>query len=398
MAGVTTTAPAPPQGALRVGAALAVLTLATFAAVTAETLPVGLLPMIAADLSTSESRVGLLVSAYAVVVAVASLPLTALLARWPRRWALTALLAAYAVGNAVFAGTDSYAVAVAARLLAGLAHAGFFSVAVGAAVSLVPPERAGRATAWVFGGTTLAFAAGVPAGTALGTAVGWRWAFAGIAAVLLLLGVLAATLLPASPPPAAAAPAPVRQVLRRRPVVLVAVTTAVLMLGHYTVFTYITPIVTAAGVDPAHVSLVLLGYGTAGVLGLALAGALVDRFPRPALLVAVALTVATLGVMAAPGSTAVLVVAVVLWGVAFGSLPTLLQAAARRAAPDAGDAAPGLTNATFNVGIAGGGVLGARALLVTEPSALALVGAALAAVALLLVVATPALTSSRRPA
>jgi len=366
-----------------------VLTLATFAAVTAETLPVGLLSMIATDLSTSESRVGLLVSAYAVVVAVASLPLTALLARWPRRWALTGLLVTYAVGNAVFAATDSYAVAVGARLLAGLAHAGFFSVAVGAAVSLVPPERAGRATAWVFGGTTLAFAAGVPAGTALGTVAGWRWAFAGVAAVLLLLGVLAAALLPASPPPSAAAPAPLRQVLRRRPEVLVAATTAVLMLGHYTAFTYISPIVTAAGIGEGHVSLVLLGYGVAGALGLALAGALVDRLPRPALVGAVVLTAATLGVIGAPGTTAVLVVAVVLWGVAFGSLPTLLQAAARRAAPDAGDAAPGLTNAMFNVGIAGGGLVGARALLVTEPAALAVTGAALAVVALVLVLLTP---------
>lgn len=396
MARVTTLTLAPPQGGLRVGAALAVLTLATFAAVTAETLPVGLLPMIAADLSTSESRVGLLVSAYAVVVAVASLPLTALLARWPRRWALTGLLVTYAVGNAVFAATDDYSVAVLARLLAGLAHAGFFSVAVGAAVSLVPADRAGRATACVFGGTTLAFAAGVPAGTALGTAVGWRWAFAGLAGVLLLLGVLAAALLPASPPPAAAAPAPLRQVLRRRSVQLVAATTALLMLGHYTAFTYVTPIVTAAGIDPAHVSLVLLAYGTAGVVGLALAGALVDRVPRPMLLVAVTLTAATLAVISAPGSTAVLVAAVVLWGAAFGSLPTLLQAAARRAAPDAGDAAPGLTNAMFNVGIAGGGVLGAQLLLAAEPPTLAVTGAVLAAAAVVLVLLTPARDAGTR--
>jgi hypothetical protein len=92
------------------------------------------------------------------------------------------------------------------------------------------------------------------------------------------------------------------------------------------------------------------------------------------------------------------VVAVVLWGVAFGSLPTLLQAAARRAAPDAGDAAPGLTNAMFNVGIAGGGLLGARLLLVAAPSTLALTGAALAAAALVLVLvpAVAALTSVRR--
>jgi predicted MFS family arabinose efflux permease len=390
MARVTTAAPptvsAPPRGGARVTIAVAVLTLATFAAVTAETLPVGLLPVIARDLGTSETRVGLLVSAYAVVVATASLPLTALLGRWPRRRALTALLLAYAAGNAVFAVTDEYWVALAARLLAGLAHAGFFSVALGAAVSLVPPDRAARVTAWVFTGVTLAFTAGVPAGTALGTAVGWRWAFVGIAAVLLTLAGLAAALLPPAPPPAAGDPAPLRQVLRRRPVVLVAVVSVVVTLGHYTAFTYVSPVLRAAGVGEGSVSLVLFGYGAAGALGLLLAGALADRFPRPALAGVVALVAASLGAVGALGSsTGPTVVATVVWGVAFGALPALLQTAARRAAPDAGDAMPGLSNATTNVGIAGGGALGG--LLVADPSLLALTGAALAALALVLVLA-----------
>ena len=385
---MTTTAPAPPHGGSRVAAAVAVLTLATFAAVTAETLPVGLLPMIAADLDTTESRVGLLVSAYAVVVAVASLPLTALIARWPRRRALVVLLVVYAVGNAVFAATGEYWVAVGARLLAGLAHAGFFSVAIGAAVSLVPPARAGRVTSVVFAGVTLAFAGGVPAGTALGTAVGWRWAVAGIAGVLLLLAGLAALLLPAAPPPAAAEPAPVREVLRRRPVLLIAAVSVLLTLGHYTAFTYVSPVLRDAGVGETHVSLVLFGYGAAGALGLVVAGALADRIPRPALVGAAALVVATLAVIGGAGTaTALVVVTVVAWGVAFGAQPTLLQTAARRASPDAGDFAPGLTNATTNVGIAGGGVLGG--LLVADTSALVFTGAALAAAALVLVLLTP---------
>ena len=274
---------AAPAGGARVAAALAVLTTATFAAVTAEMLPVGLLPMIARDLSSTESRVGLLVSAYAVVVAAASLPLTALLARWPRRWALTGRPVTYAVGNAVFAATGVYGVALAARVLAGLAHAGFFSVAVGAAVSLVPPARAGRTTALVFVGVTIAFTVGVPAGTALGEAVGWRWAFTGIAAVLLALAVLAAVLLPAAPPPAATGPVPLRRVLRRGPVLLVAVLTVVVTLGHYTAFTYVSPILRSAGIGDSSVSLVLFGFGAAGAAGLALAGMLADRRPRLAL-------------------------------------------------------------------------------------------------------------------
>ncbi|SHF96187.1 MFS transporter [Geodermatophilus nigrescens] len=378
-----TTAPARPDGGARVPVALGVLTLAVFAAVTAEMMPVGLLPMIARDLGTGEDRVGLLVSAYAVVVAAASLPLTALLARWSRRRALTGLLVTYAVGNAVFAATSDYGVAVVARVLAGLAHAGFFSVAVGAAVALVPAARAGRATALVLAGVTVAFTAGVPAGTALGTAVGWRWAFAGIAAVLLALAVLAATLLPAAPPPAATSPAPLRQVLRRRPVQLAAALTVVVMLGHYTAFTYVSPVLRAAGVGEGGVSLVLFGYGAAGAVGLALAGVLADRFPRRALAVTVAVLVLALGVIGVLGSSAaVTVVATVVWGVAYGALPTLTQTAARNAAPDAGDAAPGLTNATTNVGIAGGGVIGG--LLVADAGALVLTAAALAAAGLAL--------------
>lgn len=392
---VATAPPTPPHTSARVGAAIVVLTLATFAAVTAETLPVGLLPMIARGLSTDESRVGLLVSAYAVVVAVMSLPLTALLARWSRRPALAVLLVAYAVGNAAFATTSSYGVAVAARLLAGLAHAGFFSVAIGAAVSLVPPERAGRVTAWLFGGVTLAFTAGVPAGTALGTAVGWRWAFASVAVLLLLLAGLAVALLPASAPPSASAPVPMRTVLRRQPVLLIAVVTVVLTLGHYTAFTYIAPILRAAGIGENDVSVVLFGYGIAGVVGLTLAGTFADRRPRAALVgvpVLVALSLVVIGLAGASG--VLVVVATVLWGVAFGAQPTLLQVAARRAAPDAGDAAPGLSNATTNVGIAGGGLIGGRELLAADPSTVALTGAALAVVALVLILLAPGRPSS----
>jgi predicted MFS family arabinose efflux permease len=141
---------------------------------------------------------------------------------------------------------------------------------------------------------------------------------------------------------------------------------------------------------------VLFGYGAAGALGLALAGAPADRLPRRALAGTVLLIAAPLGLVGTASPPAVpTAVATVVWGVAFGALPTLLQTAARRAAPDAGDAMPGLSNATTNVGIAGGGVLGGRGLLVATPPALALTGAALAAVALVLVLVGPARRAPR---
>jgi len=103
---------------------LSVLAAAVFAAITTEVLPVGLLPIISRDLGTSDSRVGLLVSAYAVVVALGSIPLTAVMVRWPRKQVLSGLLVIYAISNALLAGTDQFSVALMARLVGGLAHAG----------------------------------------------------------------------------------------------------------------------------------------------------------------------------------------------------------------------------------------------------------------------------------
>lgn len=371
---------------------LLVLAASVFAAICTEVLPVGLLPQISHDLGASESRVGLLVSAYAVVVALGSIPLTALAARWPRRQVLCTLLGLYALSNAVLAGTSNYWVALGSRLLGGLAHAGFFSVVIAAAVSVVAPARAGKAVAVVMSGNAAALALGVPLGTAVGTAIGWRFAFVGAAAVMVLLAVLTVLVLPgAQPAPAASAQTPVLVVARQPAMLTVAAVTVVLMLGHYTLYTYVSPLLRYAHVRAGAVSLVLFGYGIAGILGLVLASRSADRDPRRGLQVAAAVTMGcllTLGFVHA--STFSTVVFVVVWGMAFGSLPTLIQSVALRAVPHAQDAAPAVVNATFNVGIAGGALIGARELLVASPSVLAFTAAGLAAASLLLLGRRPA--------
>ena len=172
-------------------------------------------------------------------------------------------------------------------------------------------------------------------------------------------------------------------------------TPVVALLGQFTLWTYVSPLPLDAGVCQAGVGLVLLGYGVAGVLGLLAAGAVVDRHPDGATAVATASTALSLGAiglagLVGPGGTpAVTVVAVVGWGAAFGALPTLLQTAVLRASPGSLDAAPAVVNATFNVGIAGGALLGAQLLVVSTPPLLALVGAVCAASALLLLPRDP---------
>jgi predicted MFS family arabinose efflux permease len=366
-------------------ALLVLLAAATCAAVTTEMLPVGLLPAISAGLRVSESQVGLLVSGYAAVVAVGSIPMAALLERLPRRPVLAVLLAAYGISNAVFAASSSYGLALAARLVAGLAHAAFFAVVVSAAVALVPRARAGRAVAIVMSGTTVALAAGVPAGTALGTAFGWRWVFAGAAILLLLLAAAAARFLPDTPPPAPGHQT-VLASLRQPRLLLIAAVIALLMLGHFTAYTYISPLLLHAGVTTAAVSAVLLGYGTAGLLGLTLAGSVADRYPRPALCLTIAVMAACLAGLGLGLDRTVLptVVIVVIWGITYGTVPTLTQSAALAAVPAAPDAGPAVVNAMSNVGISGGALIGARELAAGPVSVLPLTGAGLALAALVL--------------
>lgn len=369
---------------------LSVMAATVFIAITTEVLPVGLLPVIGRDLGTSDSRTGLLVSAYALVVALGSIPLTALIVRWPRRRMLIGLLLLYAVSNALTAAAGDYWVALGARLLGGLAHAGFFSAVFAAAVAIAPVHRSGRATAIVASGTGLGLACGVPLGTALGTAVGWRWAFIACAGAMLILAALTAAVMPTGvTAPADTAGTPIMTAIRGRAPIMVAVMIVVLTLGHYTAYTYISPLLLHDRIGATAISVVLAGYGVAGIAGLVLAGAIVDRRPRGALYAAIVLTAACLlaaGLIHQPiGATVV----VAFWGLAFGMLPTLTQTVALRALPHSPDAAPAVVNSAFNTGIAGGALIGARELLVATPWTLALTGAALAAASLVALAAIP---------
>jgi DHA1 family inner membrane transport protein len=385
------TQPSPPDPVARQTAAdrplpvalLLLLAATTCAAVTTEMLPVGLLPSISQGLHVSESQVGLLVSGYAAVVAVASIPMAAALQRLPRRPVLAVLLAAYGVSNAVFAASNSYGLALAARLVAGLAHAAFFAVVVSAAVALVPRARVGRAVGVVLSGTTLALAAGVPAGTALGTVLGWRWVFAGAAVLLLVLAAAVARLLPDTPP-ADAGGQTVLAALRQPRLLLTGAVIALFMIGHFTAYTYISPLLLSAGVATAGVSAVLLGYGAAGLVGLTVAGSVADRRPRGALSVTMGLMAACLAGLWLGRATAPTVIIVVSWGMAYGAVPTLAQSCALAAVPAAPDAAPAVVNAMTNVGISGGALIGARELAAGPVPALALTGAVLVAAALVL--------------
>jgi MFS transporter, DHA1 family, inner membrane transport protein len=362
---------------------LVLLSAGVFLAVCTEMLPVGLLPEIGHGLGVSQSATGLLVSLYAVLATVTTVPIAAFVERWPRRTVLAVLLGAYTVSNLLFAASPGYAVAIVARTIGGLAHAGFFAVAVAAAVSLVDPGRAGRAIALVGVGNALALVFGVPLGTFLGTAVGWRWAFVALAAALVLLAVAFLRVLPVQPPARESGRTSVLAGVRQPAVLVMAVVITLLALGHFTLYTYISPLLLHDGVSDVHVGAVLFGYGCGGLLGLAAASALVDRRPSAALAVDTVLMILSLVLAATISSTVGIIVVVVLWGAAFGAFPALTQTVMLRAAGDATGAATALVNATTNLGIAGGALLGSQLLGVVAIPALGWVGGGLVTASLL---------------
>ncbi|HWM03985.1 MAG TPA: MFS transporter, partial [Actinophytocola sp.] len=171
---------------------LYLLAMAVFAMGTSEFMLAGLAPDIAADLGVSVGTAGTPTSAFAIGMVVGA-PLVAALARsWPRRAGLLGFILAFAAAHAVAAGTTSFAVLFATRLVAALANAGFLAVALTAAATLVTPDKKGRALAVLLSGTTLATIAGVPGGSLLGTLLDWRATFWAVAALCLpaALGVL----------------------------------------------------------------------------------------------------------------------------------------------------------------------------------------------------------------
>jgi DHA1 family inner membrane transport protein len=354
-----------------------------FFAICTEMLPVGLLPEIGRGLGVSAAATGVLVSLYAVLVAVMSVPIAAVGERWPRRAVLAVLLGAYTLSNVVFAVAHGYAVAVVARVIGGLAHAGFFAVAIAAAVSLVDATRSGRAITVVMFGNALALVFGVPLGTVLGTALGWRWAFVVLAAVLAALAVAVLRVLPAQPAAGTTSHTPVLRGIRRPAVLIMATTITLLALGHFTLYTYISPLLLHGGVTRGQVGVVLFVYGCGGLLGVAAAGVVVARRPEVALVVDIVLMGLSLVLAATVAATVGLVVVVAVWGVAFGAFPTLTQTVMLRAAGDATDAASALVNATTNIGIAGGALLGSRLLGVIAVPGLGWIGAGLVAASLL---------------
>lgn len=341
--------------------ALFALTLSAFAIGTTEFVIVGLLPVVAADLGVDLPSAGLLVSLYALGVAIGAPVLTALTGRLPRKLLLLGLMALFTVGNLVAWQAPDYHSLIVARILTGLAHGVFFSIGSTIATSLVPRDKAASAIAIMFTGLTVALVTGVPLGTFIGQHFGWRETFLAVSALGVIAFAGSLVFVPRnihhSPPASLMQQA---RVLAEPRLLLVYAKTAVGYGGTFIPFTFLAPILQdISGFSAGAVGWVMLVYGISVAAGNIWGGRLADRLgPVPALRIIFALLAAVLLLLNFTASHQwAALVTVLLWGaVAFGNVPGLqvyVVKQAERFTPQAVDVASGLNIAAFNLGIAG---------------------------------------------
>lgn len=366
--------------------ALLLLTAMGFVLVSAETMPAGLLPQIADGLRTSEGVVGQLVGVWALGTVLLTVPAIALTRSLPRKPLLVGAIVGLLLANTVTALSGTVPLSLGSRFVAGACTGIIWAMFAAYARRISPPAQAGRALAVVSSGAPLGFAFGTPLGTWLGTTFDWRWAFGGLSLITLVVLGLIVGVVPGAPGSSAASRLPARRVLGIPGVAIVLAVIAVWMLAHSTISTYVVPYLRATGTGLSP-DLVLLVYGVASLGGIALSGALIDRFPR-ALLHGSVLAFVGAGVVLLVGHASPVAVlsGAVVWGLAFGGASAQLQTALTRVSGENADLASSFLPVAFNIAIFAAGLLGAGLLIPFDGLALAAVMIALGTIALLLTI------------
>jgi predicted MFS family arabinose efflux permease len=363
---------------------LLALSTATFTTVSAEMMPTGVLDQLGASLSVTGSTAGLLVTFWAVTIAVTSVPLVRATMSWQRKPLILVTLGIMTVANVMTALASTYALAMVSRIVGATAHGVFWAVVVAYAASLVPPERVGKALSIVLAGPTLANLVSLPAGAALAHEVGWRATFFAVAAACALCVLLVASVVPAS----TVTPVEMEKGTWDHsvtPVLWVACGGFFALVGFYALFTFVVPVSEAvAGIPAGEVPGVLLASGVGGVVGVLVAGRISDRWPTRALPVTVVALAIILGVTGFAHAPMAYILLAVLWGVMIGILPVVLQANVMRVASESFRPLAGSVLVTvLNLGVGLGAGVGSLVSSHDGLRVLPFIAAAIAALAII---------------
>ncbi|GMX62578.1 MFS transporter [Paenibacillus elgii] len=340
--------------------ALLALLISAFAIGTTEFVIMGILPEVAADLQVTLSAAGLLVTGYALGVAIGGPVITAFTGRLPRKSLLFGLMLIFVAGNLIAAVAPNYSVLMIARILASFAHGTFFGVGSIVATRLVPREKQASAIAMMFAGLTLANILGVPFGTFVGQMWGWRSTFWIVTALGIISLVGIGGLVPRIAQEAVAGFRQEMRVLRSKQVGLALLMTVLGFGGVFTAFTYIAPILTdITGFGAGAVTPILLVFGIGMTIGNTVGGKLADWRLMPSLAGMLVLLTAVLALFTLTSSYKIAtVVTVFVWGFASFTIVPAFQMRVLQKAKGSPNIASALNISSFNLANAGGAYLG----------------------------------------
>ncbi len=338
--------------------ALLALAMAGFITILTEALPAGLLPQMSAELGVTPSVAGQLITVYAIGSLVAAMPLTAATQHFPRKPLLLCAIAGFAVVNTITAITGSFAIMLLARFFAGVCAGLLWAMIAGYAARMVSDQQKGRAIAVAMVGTPLALSLGIPAGTLMGSVIGWRSTFLLMTALTAILIGWVQAKVPGYPGTAINDRSSIRGTLAIGGIKSVLMVTLLFVLAHNILYTYIAPLVVPAGLE-RKLDVVLLMFGLAAIAGIVIVGYLVGRWLRALVLASIMLFAAAAFIFGIGGEVPALFwLAAGVWGLAFGGAATLFQTAAANTSGRASDVAQSMIVTVWNLAIAGGGIVG----------------------------------------
>ncbi|WP_288418680.1 MFS transporter [uncultured Acinetobacter sp.] len=342
--------------------ALIVLSLSSFAIVTTELAPIGLLSALAHDLNQSEAITGLIVTGYGWVAAISALCSIVLLIRFPRKMVLMIMLLILAISNIIVAYSSSFNMIFSARIIGAIAHGSFWALIGAVAYSLVPKHKLGLATSIIFSGVSVASILGVPLASYLTQLSSWRLAFEFLGLLSFIVCILILLFVPKIPDQAPLASGFFKKVLQHSTLNRLFILTAVIISSHFAAFTFIEPFLSQiAQLESGQITLLLLVFGLAGLIGNILAGKLIDRHLHTIILISLVFisgSVFAFGYLGYQVTLSIAIVFLALWGVSIASIFVGLQTWVLKQANDLASAASAIYVAVFNASIGLGALIG----------------------------------------